>query len=479
MQNYHISKRRKTALRFFTYGVMTLAVLVLSFLSMLLILGYQFNIKSGTLEQGGLFQFRSFPAGAIIQLDSKQLNFSTPGKFNASAGKHIVTMKLSGYQEWHKTTNLKAGELKWLNYARLVPQSITSRSVASFANIVGTLPSPDRRWYALMSDPATPIVTLYDIRDPKKPVALNITIPVNGFTSIVGQTHSFSLVEWDFGARYMLIKHQTETLTEYIRIDRTVVNDAVNITKEFNLPFSNIHFSGTSGNVFYALNGTDIRRIDTGSKSVSQPLVSDVSSFELYKSNDIAYVAAKADKRIVGVYINDQDTVVRSYPLAETIHIDISSYYDHRYLAIGHGKTIEIIKDPLENTDTAGRVFATFTTVYDIAWTKLASSGRFLVAGNGTDISTYDIETDDLFVSRFDGIAKDISHPLQWLDDYYLVSDSNSSLVIGEFDGTNKHDIVGVVPGFAVTLSENGEYLFSIGHTDAGFMLQSSKMIKN
>ncbi|MBC7746723.1 PEGA domain-containing protein [Pedobacter sp.] len=479
MQNYRLSKRKKTALRFFSYGVMTLAVLVLSVFCILLILGFQFNVKNGTLEQGGLFQFRSFPSGASLDLDGKQLSFRTPGKLNAVAGDHTVTMKLNGYQDWQKKTTLKAGELKWLNYARLVPQTITSRTVNTFTNVTDTLPSPDRQWYSLITDLAAPVVTLYDIRDPKKPVASNITIPAGSFTTVAGVPDSFSIDEWDFGARFMLIKHQSGTTVEFIRVDRTLANETLNVTKEFNLPFSEVHFSGTSGNVFYALNGTDLRKIDLGNKSVSQPLVSDVVRFELYKSNVIAYEATHIDKRIVGVYINDEDTLVRSYPLDESVQIDISSYYDHEYLAIGHGKTIEIIKDPLENTDSAGRVFATFTTAYDIAWVQLASSGRFLVAGNGTDISTYDIETDELFISRFEGTAQNVSRPLQWLDDYYLVSDATSSLVIGEFDGTNRHDIVSVAPGYAVTLSEDGEYLFSIGRTATGFTLQSSHMIND
>lgn len=479
MQNSHLSKRKKNALLFFSYGMMTLAVIVISIICIYLILGYQFNVKSGTIEQGGLLQFRSFPSGASIELDSNRLSFRTPGKFNVNAGEHTVTMSLEGYQQWTKKTKIEAGELKWLNYARMIPESITSTPLETYQAITDTLPSPDRRWYALLTEASSPVVTLYDIRNPDQPVASTIQIPATAFTASTEAPHVFSLEEWDFGARYFFVKHQAGPVTEFIRVDRTGASEPINITKEFNLPFSDIHFSGTSGNVYYALNGTDLRLIDLGARSVSRPLVSNVSEFELYKSDIIAYVGTQSDKRVVGVYIDDKETVVRSYPLDAQLHIDISSYFDHEYLAISNGKKVQVIKDPSENTDSAGRVFADFTTTYDTAWVQFASSGRFLVAGNGIDITTYDLETDDLFISRFEGTPRDNAKPLQWLDDYYLVSDSTGSLVIAEFDGANRHSIVSVEPGFAVTLSDDGEYLFSIGRTESGFSLQSSKMIND
>lgn len=478
MNNHHLSKRKKAAIRFFTYGAMTLAVVVISIVCILLILGYQFNAKSGTIEQGGLIQFRSFPSSASIRLDDKQLSFRTPGKLNVSAGQHTVTMSLSGYQEWRKTTTLKAGELKWLNYARMIPQNITSRSVASFEKMSDALPSPDRRWYALLPDSAAGSVIMYDIRDPQNPKSTTITIPVASFTAPAeGQTQSFSLEEWDFGARYVLVRHQVGETLEYIRVDRTSTSNGVNVTAEFNLPFRDIHFSGTSGNVFYALNGTDLRLIDLSGRTVSRPLVQHVDAFELYKSNIIGYVATQEENRVVGVYIDDKDTVVRTYPKDQAVAIDISSYYDNEYLAISTTKAVEILKDPQLNADSAGRVFAEFDTDFDIQWIRFANSGRFLVAGNGITFKTYDLETDEEFAATFEGVTSDSKKPLQWLDDYYLVSDATGSLAIGEFDGMNHHNIVSVAPGYSVTLSEDGEYLFSIGKSATGYTLQSSKMI--
>jgi hypothetical protein len=53
------SKKAKLALRFFTYGVMTLATVLLTTLAVFYALGYRFNRDTFTFEQGGLVQFRS------------------------------------------------------------------------------------------------------------------------------------------------------------------------------------------------------------------------------------------------------------------------------------------------------------------------------------------------------------------------------------------------------------------------------------
>lgn len=478
MQNSKVSKRKQTALRLLSYTAMTISVIVISLICILLILGYRFDSKNGSIEQGGLFQFRSFPTNAAITLNNETLNFRTPGKFNADVGSHDVVMKLNGYQEWRKSTSIKAGELKWLNYARMIPTSITSTPIATHATVTDTLPSPDRRWFALLADSVIPEVTLYDLRNPATPRATTLTLPVDSYTSVEGVPHIFTLEEWDFGGRYMLIKHQLGETVEYIKVDRTDLNQATNITRMFNLPFVDMHFSGTSGNVFYTLSGTDIREADLVAKTITQPLVTDVNQFELYKSNIISYVASREEKRIVGVYINDKETIVRTYDANTPLYVDISSYFDNEYLAIGSNKQVEIIKDPLENADTAGRSFATYATESPVAWLEFASSGRFVVAGNGGMYSTYDIETDEIFAAQFEGI-REISRPLGWLDDYYLYSDTTSSLKISEFDGTNRHDIVAVAPGFSATLSDDGEYLYSIGKTGAGYTFQSSKMVNN
>lgn len=481
MQNHHISKRRKRALRFFSYGMMTFAVIVISVICLLLLLGYRFDGKSGTLEQGGLLQFRSFPSGATIELDGQVLGFKSPGKFNVDSGDHTVVMKLDNYQEWRKTVFVQPGELKWLNYARFIPNNLTSTSIAAFGSMADALPSPDRKWYALLTDAAAPTITLYDIRRPSEPTVATLQIPAEAVTQVAGQPHRYSLQEWDFGGRYILVRHQVGETVEYIRVDRTVANGGVNITRTFNIGLSQLHFSGTSGNVFYGLTGSDIRKVDLGDKTISQPLTSGVTSFQLYGSDVIAYVADRQASRVAGVIVDGDDVTVRTYTQEQPVMVGVTSYFDHVYLAVAHGANVEVVKDPEQSTPTATEPHAAFVAQSVPAWMRLSSSGRFVTLGRGVNYTTHDLETKETFTAAFDGQRTDEARPLQWIDDYYLAADTNGIISIGEFDGANRHELVRAVTGFAVTLSQDGEYLFSIGRSDSGttYMLQSTKMTLN
>src|SRR5690606_25865776 len=100
------SKRAKLAIRFFTYGIMTLSTIVLTVVLIFVALGYRFDQRDLTFDQGGLVQFRSAPEGAAITIDGQRQSIKTPEKANLDAGQHTFGMDLTGYRPWQKTVSL-------------------------------------------------------------------------------------------------------------------------------------------------------------------------------------------------------------------------------------------------------------------------------------------------------------------------------------------------------------------------------------
>lgn len=469
-------KRKQLALRYFTYGVMSLAVVVISAICILLALGYGFDFKQNAVVQRALVQFRSFPDNARITLDSKELSFRTPGKANIDPGQHTFTMRLNGYREWSKTVTLDAGELRWLNYARLVPNTVTTSSIRDFATVSSNTASPDRKWMAIWGDPAKPVFTIADLRDSDKPQYTTVTLPDSVITKVEGQTDHFKLMEWDFGARFVLVKHTAGDKTEFIRVDRTGQTAPANVATTLGINITDIHFSGTSGNVFYARDASDLRKLDIGAGTISSPLASHVNSFVLYKTDTLSYVNDKGDERHVGISINgDNRTDLRTYDVTQPVLASISSYYSDTYVAIARGTSVEIIKNPLDKT-SASKTYQTVTLPVSADWLQFSSSGRFVVAGTGTQFVTFDLETNETFSVNLPGKADDNTKPLQWLDDYSLVSTADHNLRLSEFDGANQQVITDVAPGFAATLSNDGKQLYSIAKTTNGYSLQASAM---
>lgn len=471
------SKRRQQAALFFTYGAMTFAVIVISAICILLALGYQFDTNKGKIAQGGLLQFVSVPNNATVTLNGKKLGFTTPGKIEIGAGTHTVNYTKEGYRSWSKKVNVKPGELRWLNSARLLPESIQTTPIDTLPHISQMLPSPDRKYIAIVPDQTKPQIILYDVRDSNN---LNrqttFTLEPEVVTEKADVEHIYSLVEWDFGARFMLLKHTFGDNTEYIRVDRTAENGkALNITKNFNLPFSDPHFSGTSGNILYALTNQDLRRVDLGAQSVSQPLISNIISYKLYREKDIAYISLVENEKIVGVYMNEKKTELARFGKDEDVKADLTKYFDDFYLAVAHGNSLQLIQNPTLNSKST----ITLENADQIQWVDFSNSGRFLLAGKDFTYTTYDLETKERFSINQAGVLPRPDATPQWLDDYHVLNNSASELTMSEFDGTNVGVIVNAEPGLAATFSEDNIFLFSVGKTEAGHTLQASRLILN
>lgn len=478
MQQHNKSPKRRTVKLVITYIIMTIAVLVISALCILLVLGYRFDLKKGDVEQGALLQFRSFPADAKIELDGQALSFRTPGKKNVSAGGHTVTYTRDGYVPWRKSFSTHASELLWLNYARLVPEKLETTDVRTFPVVTNMLPSPDKKWLLIQQSVDSPEFILADVRNEKEPVFTPLILPAGSYATVAGHPHHFSVMEWDFGARYVIVKHTVADTTEYLRVDRTSVepSSVINVTAKLGIHITDIHFSGTSGTQFFALEGGNIRKLDAAAGTISQPQVKDVSAFELYKQDVIAYVRqASAEKQEVGVLVGNKPVRVAAYDITTPVYIDISEYFNDYYLAVGRGPVVETYINP-ENPKQRKKI-ATTALTSSLQWLRFANSGRFVTAGSGSQFTTYDIETKSAYNVNLPGDAADPAKPLQWLDDYYLVSTANNDIRITEFDGANQHALASSIPNIAASLSDNGKVLFSIAkQQDGSYALQSTKM---
>lgn len=475
MNSHHMSKRRRQAILFFTYGFMTLATLFISAVCLMLVMGYKFDVSHGRIEQGGLLQFRSIPTGANVSVDGLKQSFLTPGKLDVNAGRHTVIMSKTGYGNWQKTVPVKAGELRWLNYARLVPTNIATKTHLTTGQIESALSTPDRKFVATVIQSASPQVVVYDVRDPQNIKEQKFEIPPVLLGVSGDQIATVAIAEWDFGSRFLLLTSKVGDTISYIRIDSRAVNgEPVNISKEFNLPFRDMHFSGTSGQLYYALTGQDLRKIDLGAKSVTQPLVTGVSQYVLYKENDIAYVSSTPTAVNAGVYLDGKSSVVRTYGSQEKIVVDISEYYSKHYLAVTAKNRLSLIRDP-SNQTASQKDHASFPIPSEASWLDFANSGRFITAGAGYTLTTYDIETSEQHLISINSDAS--TQRPKWLDDFYFVDNTAGKARIYEYDGLNEHSIVTAEPNLPVFLSEDGEYLYSFSRQNDKVSLQSSRLV--
>lgn len=476
------SKRAKLALRFFTYGVMTLATILLSFGAIFYAMGYRFNQNDLSFEQGGLIQFRSVPQGAHILIDGAQQSFTTPGRMNVISGSHTVEMQLNSYNSWKKTVSVSPGQLLWLNYARLVPTDIVTSPVSGLDAITNALMSPNHKWVFVNTQGGA--FKIYDLNDPKKIASTDLVIPDEAIAKQDGELGQFVIKEWDLGSRYILVEHISKNIHEFLKVDRENAANIINVSRVFSLNISDAHFAGSNPNILYVNTDGAVRSLDVNAGNASAALVSGVEQFTVYGNSTLAFVSLRdssdgdaSKQRVVGLYTNSKETVVRTYSAETPVLIDYSEYAHHAYLAINTGDGVaKILRDPTETTQDNAEVGQLKLDDSTIKWLKFSGNGQILAAGKGNKIATYDLELDKLNSWTIGGA--EITRPLLWLDDYYLWSDAGGKLRMFEFDGNNDHEITSVSESLAVGLSADGAYLYSFGQAkDAKIPLQSSRLI--
>jgi len=472
------SKRKQLVQRTIVYVIMSVAVASLVTLLVFVMLGYQFNRSDGKIEQGGLVQFDSKPSGASVTIDGMAFGARTASKTTMIAGQHFITMEKSGYRTWQKSIDVTAGSVLWLNYTRLIPTTITPQNIVQYAAITGALASPDHKWMAIKEDAASSQILLEDVSGDTV-ASKTIEIPASSYAHPADpKNQSFTFVSWDADSRYLLVKHTYDTShTEWLLIDSQNSATTKNISTLLDINPSKVLFSGSNAMTLYAQIDTDVRKIDLNAATLSRPLITNVADFSLYNDTDIAYTTLldqETKTRSVGYYRDGATAprVVRSYTDdgQMPLKVAISNYFGDQYEAIAYGNAVEILKGSLPSDQTTALALHTVTTMNlpgGAQYLSIKTDGRFVVAQNAGVFETYDIELQRATQTTLKGTS-DVTSELQWIDDYTVWSDRDGMVRLYEFDGANQQEIMPVIPGFSVSVSPNGKYLYGITKTADG-----------
>jgi len=490
------TRGQQIAIRSFTYGVMTLFSVLGVLICLGWAMGFRIDFNDGKLTQVALLQFSSFPTGATVSVNGQTLSTRTATRANVQAGETAVTMSRDGYRSWSKTVNMVPSGVVWLNYVRLIPNSIVTDTTKDFAAIAEMHESPDKRrillrhsdnnrykdgvaaieqsFEAYIAMPFT--MTLADVSDPKNVKFSELTIPSDKIMLPTNedQTEKFEIVEWDQNSRFILVKHTIDEMVEYLRLDRSNDGEVKNLTRDFGMSIASPHFSGASGNVFFALTGTDLRKFDYGNNTASAPLANNIQSFELYDNNRLVLISSetKDDKttQSVSIYDDGRITVAQTYLDHKPTLAVLARFHNVDYLAIARGDKTTIYPKPLDRYNELQPI--KFSNPNGVAnWLDVSPSGQFILVGCGDKLTSLDIDT----MKNYSFEIKDTKTALQWLDGSHIVSTSDNRVSFIEFDGQNRESIVSAYS--RVTLSRDSKYLFSISTTTGGVALQRSRLV--
>ena len=503
MHNVH-SPRRELAIRALKYFIMTLAVAVGVILSLFWAMGYRFNFSDRQISRVALLQFGSFPSNANIYLNDNRLSASTSARLNVEAGENTVRFSREGYRSWQRTVYLLPGEVRWLNYARLIPNTITTSMVREFPDIKQMLVSPDRNWLIIRTsdnyrhmdgtheseatDEAPFLLTLADISNPQNVRFSYIEVPTNkAQIPNYYQIEKFEIIEWSSDSRYILVRHTIDESEEFLLIDRRNPNQAINLNRDLNqgntgIALHNVKFSANSGNGLWALFGYDncLVRIMPNNNFISDEIECGVKSFTVSSDNKIALISVEStnldydseseiEEKLQSVKIYDGRNVItiRERIESATLKIDITRFKQQDFLVISEGEVVTIYQGSIQNL-TRNPIY--LSSPGGIDWLNISPSGRFIAAGREGRIVSYDLEVHSNYSFEISDTTS-----LRWLDNYRLIANNNDQIQIVEFDGANRENIVS---GFGnIALSRNERFLFSLSSQNGNVILQRSQLV--
>jgi len=472
------SKQRQLIRRIMVYALMVLVISGLVTALVLLMLGYRFDRDHNSVQQGGLVQFISRPNNAKIVIGKAKLASTTPTKITINPGQYSTTISKTGYRTWSKTVDVLAGHVLWLNYAQLVPNTITTKPVLNIGETDGVVPSVDGKKLAFFTKNQPFVLSETNI-DTKSPKITKVALPKDLIPASVKVAPTIRY--WSKDSDTMLASINSGKETQWLYIDTNSPDKSANISKTYDLKVKTARFDPRSNTqIIVHTSDGDIRTLDMQSRSLSAVLATEVRSFSFFEDKLLLYVYTnEAGKRVAG-YLNLGETKGRDLPMAadDVELLTGGKYFDTSYITLASKQLMRLYRlDNLPNSNSTNAISSTlmFSTPITEApiYASMHNNGRFVVLQSSSAFSVYDIELARYTATKLGTVQ---SGELRWLDGYHLYYSGKDTLNVVEFDGANGYQ-VGPANGWVGSLLNDGKYLYSTLKTDAGYSVQRSQMI--
>ncbi len=474
-------EKRNRTLRFISgYFLIAIAVLLGTFIFVLLVQGYQLSNRKG-LVQNGLVNVESRPVSADIYLNGELKN-KTTARLDLNEGEYDLKLKADNYREWSKKFTLLGGAVRYFVYPKLIPNTIKTESMATYnAMPIWASESPDRHWVISKTAGQQADFSVFDTTRTDNTATANqvVTIPPSILVGSPSSYGDFQPVEWaDDNKHLLLLQTLASGQKNYIVLDREKPDNSISVTKTLSLNNDfKVVLRDKKPNKFYLLNSITGELTHRDSKNVSEAVkVADgVVAFKPYGNDLVLYVtytntADGLAKVVVSDNINklyNLQPIVRD--LAGNYQLDMAKFDGTWYYVTSSSSDnkIKIYANPLDNVEAnSGNVAKTrYTLPLDNPmFVSFSDNARFIAVQSGSKFVVYDGELKANYrYSVSYKLAKD--QKALWMDGHRLKVVDNGMAKIFEFDGTNGQDLIASQPNNSFTPYFDRDYNFVYTYT--------------
>jgi hypothetical protein len=459
------------------YVLIAIAVVTTTLLLVYRAYGYNFG-KNGALIQDGLVFFSSQPNPANIYVNGTLNSATTNTRLFLPSGVYNFKLTRSGYRNWTRTVTVDGGAVEHFDYPFLVPTTLTTKSVHSYASAPGLMTeSNDQNWVLIQKPGSSTDFDLYNISNPQKPVITTLSLP----SSLLGKassSESWKIGAWSDDNKHVLLEHIYDGNIEYILLDRSEPSQSVNLTDTYNFEADEVELVNDKYNSFYAFNAqTGVLSSANLNSTTATPLLQHVLAYKSYGNNTILYVTdegAPAGEVEVKIYDSGKIYNIRTLPASSTYLLNLTTYSGTPYVAVGSNAAnkVYIYQDPVSQLNGGQSQVLVPIWVLNVNqpnYLSFSDNAQFIMAENGTTYSVYDIENNLGY--NYTDSKQTVDAPqtnATWMDGDRLDFVSNSKLIIQDYDNNNRQTLIPASPAYLPAFSSNYKYLYTLEGSSSG-----------
>jgi len=442
---------------------MCISVVAIVFILMMIAMGFTFT-ENGGLEQAGLAQLVSYPSDASVRIDGENQFGHTEFSKMLSGGTHQIKVTKNGYDTWTKNLKIDAGLLTRVEWIRLFPKKPSIHNAHTFKDLRFATFSANRK-KLLAAEKDSNQLFVIDIQDEKLKITklnLNDCLSTTAAKAVEG---TLSVVAWNNNNNRFIVKWTIDDNTSWHLVDLEHTDTSINLTKRFNLNFDSILIANDSASKLWSLEDGNLRLIDTSNLTISSAIASSIEKIA-HNRDIVAFVNLENDVRQLNIYKDGEKGYTTIAKLDGTtdktiIKLAMGTYWNEDWLAYSVDQQAYILsgKYPSYGKNDSSKLKTRFDHKLDYKpqLVSVNANQRIVVFSGDNKMTSYDLETKE----RYDAeLAAPITN-ITWIDDYLVWQNVKNSIVVRDFDGTNRRKIISKVDNpFPVIISENNHWLY-------------------
>lgn len=461
---FHIdfeSDQIKNWINWAKYAATALVVVLVTVALVFAARGYDIDRETGQIIQNGLVLVASQPVSADVYINGVDEDDPTSSKFSLPSGQYTFELKRDGYHDWVKRLTINGSEVVWLQYPRLIPTDIKTENFQAFKDVDMASQTPDRKYLLVHEKASDNSFTLVNLENADSQPEV-VTLPENVLTLETGEQSVFKVIDWAQDSRTVVVQHDSGDTEEMLLFDVTKPEEAINLSKLYELKLTEIRFVDSANNELYAIVGSSLRIADVGARNISAALVDHVEDYE--PKDGIAVVLHGEDKAKVSVLDGSELFLFTDLSESTDTYLIATSVFDgERYVTIADNaqERVFIYEDFVDTAKKSeGPKLIDVLRLANTKYLSYSPNGQFTMAQSDKNFRLYnfDIEARRAFTAEQD---IKVGTEAEWVDGHHLnlVNKAGETFFM-DYDGLNPHSLATIDSELGALYAHNLESIF-------------------